>query len=42
MRICSIVLRKNMTSCDTDDVIPGKISDLMRTAKLAVNIIGFL
>ena len=31
-----------MTSCDTDDVIPGKISDLTRTAKSGVNTIGFL
>ena len=31
-----------MTSCDTDGVIPGKISDLTRTAKSGVNIIGFL
>ena len=31
-----------MTSCDTDDVIPGKISDLTRTAKSGVKIIVFL
>ena len=37
-----MVLWKNMTSCDTDDVIPGKVSDLRRTAKSGVNIIGFL
>ena len=37
-----MVLLKNMTSCDTDDVIPGKIIDLTRTAKSGVNIIGFL
>ena len=42
MRISSMVLRENMTSRDTDDVTTGKINDLMRTAKLAVNIIGFL
>ena len=37
-----MVLLKNMTSCDTDDVILGKIIDLTRTAKSCVNIIGFL
>ena len=37
-----MVLWKNMTSCDTDDVIPGKVSDIRRTAKSGVNIIGFL
>ena len=42
MRLLSIVLRKNMASRDTDDVIPGKISYLTRTAKSGVNIIGFL
>ena len=31
-----------MTSCDTDDVITGKISDLTRTAKSVLNNIGFL
>ena len=31
-----------MTSRDTDDVIPGKIGYLTRTAKSGVNIIGFL
>ena len=36
-----MVLRKNMMSCDTDDVIQGKIGDLTRTAKSVVNIIGF-
>ena len=42
MRLFSVVLWEKMTSCDTDDVIPGKINDLTRTAKLVVNIIGFL
>ena len=42
MRIFSMVLTKNMTSRDTDDVIPGKISDLTHTARSGVNIIGFL
>ena len=37
-----MVLRKNMTSRDTDDVIPGKIEDLTRNAKSGVNIIRFL
>ena len=37
-----MVLREKMTSCDTDDVIPGKIRYLMRTAKSGVNSIGFL
>ena len=35
-------LLKKMTSCDTDDVIPGKIGSLTHTAKSDVNIIGFL
>ena len=39
MRTYSNVLMKNMTSCDTDDVIPGKIGDIGRTAKSVVNII---
>ena len=42
MRIFSMVLSKNMTSRDTDDVIPGKIRYLTRTAKSGVNVIGFL
>ena len=33
---------KNMTSYATDDIKPGKISDLTRIAKLGVNIIRFL
>ena len=33
---------EKMTSRDTDDVIPGKINDLTRTAKSGVNIIAFL
>ena len=33
---------KKITSCDTDDVIPGKFGYLTRTAKSGVNIIGFL
>ena len=37
-----MVLREKMTSCDTDDVIPGKIGYLTRTTKSGVNIIGFL
>ena len=37
-----MVLLKNIMSCDTDDVMTGKISDLMRTAKSGVNNIGFL
>ena len=37
-----MVLWKNMTSCDTDDVIPGKYTYLTRTKKQGVNIIGFL
>ena len=37
-----MVLWKNMTSCDTDDVILGKITDLTRTAKSGVNINEFL
>ena len=37
-----MVLSKNMTSRDTDDVILGKIGDLTRTAKSVVNTIGFL
>ena len=37
-----MVLWKKMTSCDTDDVIPRKVGDLMRTAKLVVNVNGFL
>ena len=37
-----MVLRKKMTSYDTDDVIPGKIRYLTRTTKSGVNIIGFL
>ena len=37
-----MVLWEKMTSRDTDDVIPGKVSDLTRTAKSDVNIIGFL
>ena len=36
-----MVLGKNMTSRDTDDVIPGKIGYLTRNAKSGVNIIGF-
>ena len=42
MCIFSMVLRKNMTSRDTDDVIPGKIGYLTRNAKSGVNNIGFL
>ena len=38
----SNILWKNITSCSTDDVIPGKIDDLTRTAKSGINIIGFL
>ena len=37
-----MALREKMTSCDTDDVIPGKIRYLTRTTKSGVNIIGFL
>ena len=37
-----MVSRKNMMSRDTDDVIPGKIGYLTRTAKSGVNIVGFL
>ena len=37
-----MVLSKNMTSRDTDDVIPGEIGYLTRTSKSGVNIIGFL
>ena len=37
-----MVLMKNMTSLDTDDVIPGKIGYLTRNAKTGVNVIGFL
>ena len=33
---------ENMTSCNTDDVIPGTMSDLRRTAKSGLNIIEFL
>ena len=33
---------EKMTSCDTDDVIPGKNRYLTRTAKSGVNIFGFL
>ena len=29
-----MVSLKNIMSCDIDDVIPGKISDLTRTAKI--------
>ena len=36
-----MVLSEKMTSCDTDDVIPGKIRYLTRTTKSGVNIIGF-
>ena len=36
-----MVLLKNMTSRDTDDVKPGKISALMRTVKSGVKIIGY-
>ena len=32
---------EKMTSYDTDDVIPGKIGYLTRTAKSVVNINGF-
>ena len=42
MRISLNVLWKNMTSCNTDDLIPGKHSNLTRTAKSGVNIIRFL
>ena len=41
MRIFSMVLRKNMTSRDTDDVIQGKIIYLTRNAKSGVNTFGF-
>ena len=37
-----MVLSKNMTSRDTDDVILGKIRYLTRNAKTGVNVIGFL
>ena len=37
-----MILRKNMTSRDTDDVIPGKIGYLTRNAKSGVYIVGFL
>ena len=37
-----MVLWEKMMSCDTDDFIPGKMSDITRTAKSGVNIIGFL
>ena len=37
-----MVLRKNMKSRDTDDVKPGKIGYLTRTAKSGVNNIVFL
>ena len=33
---------EKITSCDTVDVIPGKISDLTRTVKSGVNAFGFL
>ena len=36
-----MVLWKKMT-CDTDDVILGKLGDLVHTAKSAVNTIRFL
>ena len=42
MKILSMVLSKNMTSRDTDDVIPGKIRFLTRTAKSGVNIFWIL
>ena len=42
MRIFSIGFWENMTSCDTDDIIPGKIRDLTRTVKSSVHYIGFL
>ena len=37
-----MVLRKNITSRDTDDVIPGKFGYLTRNTKSGVNNIGFL
>ena len=37
-----MVLWEKLTSCDTDDVLPGKIIDLTRTAKSSVNILAFL
>ena len=42
MRIFSMGLSKNMTSRDTDDVIPGKINDLTRNAKSGVYVNQFL
>ena len=42
MRIFSIGFWENMTSCDTDDIIPGKNSYITRTAKSGVNTNGFL